>query len=1331
MIQMKTLVPLQKTTEYCKSTTDNDLLTRTSWADAKTALSQINKGKASGNKAALWLRSKIQIQLFQLGCFIQRNAGKVLFVGILILSSFCVGLKTASMETNVERLWVEEGGRLEKEQRYIRNTLGEGAGSTNQLLVQTPRVKGGNILQSETLLVHLEAALEATRVTVDLYDSTWSLKDLCYSPTIPDFDTPYLNSLFEKLFPCALITPLDCFWEGSKLLGPDIPLNIPGFGQVVQWTSLNPQWLSQTMKNFGSYVSSFPFHTLEDFMKRAGITTAYQEKPCLNPHDDQCPETAPNKKSKQTPDIGAELTGGCYGFATRYMHWPEDMIIGGVIKNKTGHIIKGEALQTIIQLMGEREMFEYWKSTYKTHNLDWSLEKAKIILEKWQRKFSQTMEKFSQNPNITKSHFICSFSTVSLTDILKGFSEINVKKLSVGYVVMLIYAYLSLFRWSEPFKSQSGVGIAGVILIVASIASGLGFCALIGIVFNASTTQIVPFFALGLGMNDMFLLAHTYAENASCNILHENQTGECLKRTGISVVLTSVINMCAFFIAAIVPIPALRSFVLQIAILVLFNLVIMLLVFPAILSLDLRRRNANRVDILCCFNVEQLNCIKAKKSVKSSNNTPTSVCNTVPGSPKRQAVAHALPPDCSHVVTVLVPPHRTECWTENNNSAPSVENLATTNSVSTKELIKEIKPTLYQRLSKIWVKVQKDCCRWSLTWLAVFHYIPILQKASFKVQSVIVFLIFMAFSIWGVVQIDDGLDLTDIVPYHTNEYQFLSIQKKYFGFFNMFAVTQGNFEYPTNQKLLYEYHETFTRIDNIIKNDDGGLPEFWLLYFRDWLRALQTAFDQDWKNGCITQERWYKNASDEGILAYKLLVQTGRVDNPIDKSLVMTIKLVDENGIINPKAFYNYLTAWASNDALAYSASQANLRPEPRQWIHDRQDVELKIPKSQPLIYTQMPFYLNKMAATNDITATIEEIRKICHKFQERGLPNFPTGIPFIYWEQYIGLRFYLLLAFLCVLLTVFLVLSVILFNPWAASIVVFVISVMDVELFGLMGILGIKFSAVPAVILIVAIGIGVEFTVHILIGFLTSIGNRNQRIGKSLEYMFCPVVHGTLSSILGVMMLAFSEFDFIVRYFFYVLLALMILGSLNGLLFFPILLSILGPPGEIIPHDDPNRISTPTPEPSPLCERIQRSRPFKRRIYPRINSEISLSTISEEQGSCHSSHEIIVEPEVVVETTTVTNTQGTVNSTTSSKYAPTQERSQSQCSSSEFETSSCSSPSSTTSDCPSLKTQTSITTRVKATAKVKVEVHTPLPGATERENSFRHKRHRRSSYSE
>ena len=38
----------------------------------------------------------------------------------------------------------------------------------------------------------------------------------------------------------------------------------------------------------------------------------------------------------------------------------------------------------------------------------------------------------------------------------------------------------------------------------------------------------------------------------------------------------------------------------------------------------------------------------------------------------------------------------------------------------------------------------------------------------------------------------------------------------------------------------------------------------------------------------------------------------------------------------------------------------------------------------------------------------------------------------------------------------------------------------MVVELFGFMGLMGIKMSAVPAVVLILSVGIGVEFTVHI-----------------------------------------------------------------------------------------------------------------------------------------------------------------------------------------------------------------------------------------------------------
>ncbi|XP_010724129.1 protein patched homolog 1-like [Meleagris gallopavo] len=122
----------------------------------------------------------------------------------------------------------------------------------------------------------------------------------------------------------------------------------------------------------------------------------------------------------------------------------------------------------------------------------------------------------------------------------------------------------------------------------------------------------------------------------------------------------------------------------------------------------------------------------------------------------------------------------------------------------------------------------------------------------------------------------------------------------------------------------------------------------------------------------------------------------------------------------------------------------------------------------------------------------------------------------------------------------------------------------MTVELFGMMGLIGIKLSAVPVVILIASVGIGVEFTVHVALAFLTAIGDKNRRAVLALEHMFAPVLDGAVSTLLGVLMLAGSEFDFIVRYFFAVLAILTILGVLNGLVLLPVLLSFFGPYPEV-----------------------------------------------------------------------------------------------------------------------------------------------------------------------
>lgn len=67
-------------------------------------------------------------------------------------------------------------------------------------------------------------------------------------------------------------------------------------------------------------------------------------------------------------------------------------MVGGVTRNVTSALRSARALQTVVQLMGEREMFEYWMDHYKVHHFGWSQQKAASVLDAWQRKFAAVSE---------------------------------------------------------------------------------------------------------------------------------------------------------------------------------------------------------------------------------------------------------------------------------------------------------------------------------------------------------------------------------------------------------------------------------------------------------------------------------------------------------------------------------------------------------------------------------------------------------------------------------------------------------------------------------------------------------------------------------------------------------------------------------------------------------------------------------------------------------------------------------------------------------------------------------------------------------------------------
>ena len=112
------------------------------------------------------------------------------------------------------------------------------------------------------------------------------------------------------------------------------------------------------------------------------------------------------------------------------------------------------------------------------------------------------------------------------------------------------------------------------------------------------------------------------------------------------------------------------------------------------------------------------------------------------------------------------------------------------------------------------------------------------------------------------------------------------------------------------------------------------------------------------------------------------------------------------------------------------------------------------------------------------------------------------------------------------------------------------------------MGIFQIKLNGVPVISLIMCVGVGVEFTAHITLAFIMApppplplvvataatesgggafatkwwccgcrhIHSNDQRVAQAMSLMFAATVHGSISTFLGILMLAFSAFEFIVK---------------------------------------------------------------------------------------------------------------------------------------------------------------------------------------------------------
>lgn len=1085
----------------------------------------------------------------RLSAFIQSNPIRILLGSTLALLVLCVAIKSAKLDAELSS-WIQRTTRIESELKYVSSAIGDGQGASSQLVLQTPSQKKANVLTVEALMIHLEAMAIATHVSVDLHDVTWSLKDLCFTPTPPVFDL-HVTLVMDKIIPCVIKTPLDCFWEGSKLLGPDQPVNLGATNLFnFKWTSLSPLLMIQTIQQYKPH-ASFPYNTLIDWMQRVGITTGYQNKPCLDPSDPLCPPSAPNKLSGRPPDVGLQLTGGCRGFASNQMHWREEEIVGDVVKNKSGHITKASGLQSTILLMGEQDMYDYWRKTDKVQDINnWSAEKAKSVLDLWQKRFKEELDQFTRASSTSNSYRIHAMTSKLMLEPIEVLSLLDLTNFELCFAIMIIFTCLSCPNFKiedaiegQSFKITEDLSVSAQsedkdksgsartfktcsfykripLALVASLFIGLTFIASLGLTsfmnlpFNMATTQVLPPIALYYGFNQFLTVALIYSRKLP-TVPAQYLTNECMSELLPVILIESTCYTVALLVATIIPVPATRVFAFQAIAYIQLATIVSMILMPALIIVFLNhylQPNSPQALNDTTENSEETIISRIQddlKNIRADNNSAlnfsahlestslhTSLQLSATHSSRNQPKDPSLPTidpnlDCSKSLRTDHPYDYAPEFTDTlpdlvTSSMPKKENAESIHKLVASGLDAESNSGSGLCDSK---PLEENWCKSKLfeTCAKNLAANKLVQVSTF----LIAICIFVATS-YQITNVKYGLQLKDIVARGTPEHESLVLQEENFPVYNVFAITKGNFDYANNQKLLYEFYKAIERIEGVVRNEDSENPKFWLAAFRDWLLEIQQKFDEYKEKRLFSAEVWSEEASDAAKLAYKLLVQTGRPDNPIDKRLVETNRLVDASGVINPKAFYHYLTAWVMNDVFTYANTEANFKPEPKIWSYDLQD--LKIEKARPLTYAQIPF-LMKLPANQDSLKTISEIRSLSQAFEQLGLPNFPTGIPFIFWDQFLNLDLLMVTAVSIITVTLFLATALITSDFKVAAIIIVPITLTNLELYCMMGFFTISFNSVLAVLLMLSIGISTFQTVQ-----LTTVSICENQIDKNFK---------------------------------------------------------------------------------------------------------------------------------------------------------------------------------------------------------------------------------------
>lgn len=220
-------------------------------------------------------------------------------------------------------------------------------------------------------------------------------------------------------------------------------------------------------------------------------------------------------------------------------------------------------------------------------------------------------------------------------------------------------------------------------------------------------------------------------------------------------------------------------------------------------------------------------------------------------------------------------------------------------------------------------------------------------------------------------------------------------------------------------------------------------------------------------------------------------------------------------------------------------------------------------------------FFAYKLDKTEDYVGLISSTRDKCKSH------CYMSGIPYDYYEQYIGIKLWLTILVMYALLAGLVISTSFIFGEvaldeqydnqslgkkllvsYVAALIITLIAFLSIFcVVGVASFSKVKLCGFSAMSYLMSVGFAVEYSVHVTHRFLTAprtAQNAADRIAFALDLLSRPMFMAFTSSAVGIFCLLFSTFVFVRVYFFIPLVVVLVVTYFFGVIFLPVFLQYI-----------------------------------------------------------------------------------------------------------------------------------------------------------------------------